>query len=52
MGASRLAKDRYSVVIGSFDVVSANAETSLREVFTYLKAQKRERVIAIDEFHI
>ena len=34
----------------SFDITSTNAETSLKEVFDYLKARERRVVIAIDEF--
>ena len=34
----------------SFDITPANAETSLKEVFDYLKARERRVVIAIDEF--
>ena len=34
----------------SFDITADNAETSLREVFDYLKARERRVVIAIDEF--
>ena len=34
----------------SFDITSDNAETSLKEVFEYLKARERRVVIAIDEF--
>ena len=34
----------------SFDITSSNAETSLKEVFDYLKARERRVVIAIDEF--
>lgn len=34
----------------SFDITADNAETSLKEVFDYLKARKRRVVIAIDEF--
>ena len=34
----------------SFDITSDNAESSLKEVFDYLKARERQVVIAIDEF--
>ena len=34
----------------SFDVVSSNAEATLRDAFEYLKAHDRRVVIAIDEF--
>lgn len=34
----------------SFDITADNAETSLKEVFDYLKARERRVVIAIDEF--
>ena len=34
----------------SFDVVSANAEATLKEIFDYLASKKRRVVIAIDEF--
>lgn len=34
----------------SFDVVDANAETTLAEIFAYLKSKDRRVVIAIDEF--
>ena len=34
----------------SFDITSDNAESSLKEVFEYLKARERRVVIAIDEF--
>ena len=34
----------------SFDITSDNAESSLKEVFDYLKARERPVVIAIDEF--
>ena len=34
----------------SFDITPDNAETSLKEVFDYLRAHERRVVIAIDEF--
>ena len=34
----------------SFDVVPSEAESTLRDVFEYLKARERRMVIAIDEF--
>ena len=34
----------------SFDITASNAESSLKEVFDYLKARERRVVIAIDEF--